>query len=575
MRTRKEKKHRVSPRIKQDQKAAVGSGYGEKMLNKMTVGKRFMITSGICLSLLVVLATVAVQSLHSAEEAVSVLSTNTLPSTRGSLLIASDVNRLRGEYWKHMATNSPAGMEKVEEDIRTDKATLQEHYKTYLLTIDNNEEDHGNYDALGRGLEEFESAWQKVLPISRAGKTDEAVALFMTAASPKFAEIEDTAARMVVYNKKVADALTSGSMNSSSNSLWLSVAISLVALVLGVLISWFMVTSTNAVLREATHELSDGSEQVVNAAAQVSSSSQSLAQGSSEQAATIEETSAAATEINSMAQRNTANSQSTAEMVTRSQESFAETNRMLDELLLAMAGIGESSGKISKIIKVIDEIAFQTNILALNAAVEAARAGEAGMGFAVVADEVRSLAQRSAQAAKDTAALIEESITKSDGGKINVDRVAASIRLLTRESSEMKVLVDEISLGSSEQAKGIDQISRSITQMEQVTQSTAANSEESAAAAEELTAQAESMQEVVHRLNSLVDGDSGRSIGLRQRASATRRISPSRPAATAVAKAPSTRLHTTVISHKASAPKIAVARTSEAEFPLEESFQSF
>jgi methyl-accepting chemotaxis protein/methyl-accepting chemotaxis protein-1 (serine sensor receptor) len=193
-------------------------------------------------------------------------------------------------------------------------------------------------------------------------------------------------------------------------------------------------------------------------------------------------------------------------MVEKTQESFTDTNRSLDQLLVAMNGIGESSTKISKIIKVIDEIAFQTNILALNAAVEAARAGEAGMGFAVVADEVRGLAQRAAQAAKDTASLIEESILKSDGGKVNVDRVAQSIRSLTAESQQMKILIDEINLGSQEQAKGIDQISGSISQMETVTQTTAANSEESAAAAEELTAQAQSMQEVVHRLQALVDG---------------------------------------------------------------------
>jgi methyl-accepting chemotaxis protein len=542
------------------------------MLSGLTIGKRFMTTSGICLGLLAVLAVVAVMSLRAADEAVSLLSTNTLPSTRGSLLIAGDVNRLRGEYWKHMATNSPAEMEKVDADIRTDKANLQDHYKTYLATIDDNAEDHGNYDALGKELEDFEGAWQQVYPISKAGKTDEAVAMFRSVASPKFQAIEETSAKMVDYNKRTADSLTSTSMSSSVHSLWLSVCIGLGAIVLGIVLSWYMVTSTNAVLREATNELSEGSEQVVSAAGQVSSSSQSLAQGSSEQAATIEETSAAATEINSMAQRNTANSRSTAQMVTNSQQSFAQTNQMLDELLIAMAGIGESSGKISKIIKVIDEIAFQTNILALNAAVEAARAGEAGMGFAVVADEVRSLAQRSAQAAKDTAVLIEDSITKSDGGKVNVDRVADSIRKLTAESSEMKILIDEISLGSTEQANGIDQISRSITQMEQVTQSTAASSEESAAAAEELTAQAESMQEVVHRLTSLVDGGSSHSSAIRPRATSRKRNAPLRPP---VNIAKPNGFGTARAKGQSALAALSKSKANHDEFPMEESFQSF
>jgi methyl-accepting chemotaxis protein len=171
-----------------------------------------------------------------------------------------------------------------------------------------------------------------------------------------------------------------------------------------------------------------------------------------------------------------------------------------------MGEITGSSQKISKIIKVIDEIAFQTNILALNAAVEAARAGEAGMGFAVVADEVRNLAQRCAQAARDTAALIEESIAKSDGGKSKVDRVAGALRRVTEEAAQVKTLVDEVSLGSKEQARGLEQISKAITQMGNAGQSTAATAEESAAAAEELTAQAATLTDIGQQLRGLVDG---------------------------------------------------------------------
>jgi methyl-accepting chemotaxis protein/methyl-accepting chemotaxis protein-1 (serine sensor receptor) len=223
-----------------------------------------------------------------------------------------------------------------------------------------------------------------------------------------------------------------------------------------------------------------------------------------------------------MARRATANSKSTAEMVSQSQEKFQATNRRLEQMVVAMDGIGDSSNKIAKIIKVIDEIAFQTNILALNAAVEAARAGEAGAGFAVVADEVRNLAQRCAQAAKDTAQLIDDSIAKANDGKTKVDEVAAAIRTITTESSQIRVLIDEINVGSQEQAKGIDHIMQSIAEIEQVTQHTAAGAQESAAAAQELSAQSNIMKDVIHRINSMVGGDIV--VGHSARGTAARRI---------------------------------------------------
>jgi len=261
-------------------------------------------------------------------------------------------------------------------------------------------------------------------------------------------------------------------------------------------------------LRQIEASVAAGARQVADASDQVASSSHAMAQGSSEQAASLEETSSSTEEISSMARRNTENSQAGATIVAQSREKFDETNHALDQMVVAMAEIDGSSDKISKIIKVIDEIAFQTNILALNAAVEAARAGQAGLGFAVVADEVRNLAQRCAQAARDTTTLIEESITKSKGGKAKVDQVTEAIRAITAESSKVKTLVDEVYLGSTEQTKGIEQIGKAILQMEQVTQTTAASAEENAAAAQELRGQSEKLKEVVEQLSALVHGAS-------------------------------------------------------------------
>jgi methyl-accepting chemotaxis protein/methyl-accepting chemotaxis protein-1 (serine sensor receptor) len=286
---------------------------------------------------------------------------------------------------------------------------------------------------------------------------------------------------------------------------WIVSIMVLLSLVVGV-VGVFVVRRMNASLRDAFTDLSEGAGQVASAAAQISSSSQTLAQGASEQAAALEETSASSEEINSMARKNAENAQAANSLVTQSQQKFSETNRSLEAMVQAMGDIKDSSDKVAKIIKVIDEIAFQTNILALNAAVEAARAGEAGMGFAVVADEVRNLAQRCAQAAKDTASLIEESIMKSNDGRAKGDQVTIAIRAISEESTTIKTLVDEVSLGSQEQTRGIEQVAKALAQMEQVTQQAAANAEESAAAAEELTAQASSLMEVVRQLRSMTGG---------------------------------------------------------------------
>jgi len=281
----------------------------------------------------------------------------------------------------------------------------------------------------------------------------------------------------------------------------------------------FVSRSVSHGLLGAISELTQGAEQVTHAASQVASSSQFMAQGASQQAASLEETSASTEEIISMTRKNAENSRSAAQVMATVDQEVKEGNRTLEDMLVSMYEINASSDKISKIIKVIDEIAFQTNILALNAAVEAARAGEAGMGFAVVADEVRNLAQRSAQAAKDTAALIEESISKSTEGGGKLGQVAQVIRAITESAGRVKTLVDEVSLGSQEQARGIDQISKAISQMDQVTQATAASAEESASASEELSAQAEAVSGIIGRLRALVGDTDGDSIRPRTAAS--------------------------------------------------------
>jgi methyl-accepting chemotaxis protein-like sensor len=259
-------------------------------------------------------------------------------------------------------------------------------------------------------------------------------------------------------------------------------------------------------LQATATEIRESAGQVVNLSRAVATSSQSLSQGATEQAASLEETSASMEEMASMTRRNAENAIAATQLVKDVAAQVTASNTALQEMVASMAAIKLSSNKVAKIIKTIDEIAFQTNILALNAAVEAARAGEAGMGFAVVADEVRNLAQRSAQAAKDTAGLIEESIARSQDGAGRVEQVATAIEAITKRVEQVKGMVEEVREASQQQTQGIDQVSQALAQMGRVTQTTAATAEESAAASEELNAQAEASIAVVAKLDGWRDG---------------------------------------------------------------------
>lgn len=208
-----------------------------------------------------------------------------------------------------------------------------------------------------------------------------------------------------------------------------------------------------------------------------------------------------------MTEQNAATSREAAELFSRADAMAVRADQALNDMMVAMGQIRGSGDKVAKIIKTVDEIAFQTNILALNAAVEAARAGEAGLGFAVVADEVRNLALRAAQAARDTVALIDESRDASTSGDAKASHLAGAIRDITASIERAKTLVDSVSTASAQQANGFRQVSESISEMEKLTQGTAATAEETAAASEEMHAQAEAARNQGQRLRVMVNGD--------------------------------------------------------------------
>lgn len=259
-------------------------------------------------------------------------------------------------------------------------------------------------------------------------------------------------------------------------------------------------------LEESISVIDAASAQGESASREISNASQRLAEGASEQAASLEETSATLEEISGMTRRNAEHAGS-AETIAAETRQAADTGAEdMREMARAMDEIKAASDNISKIIKTIDEIAFQTNILALNAAVEAARAGEAGAGFAVVADEVRSLAQRSALAAKETADRINDSIRKSEHGVRVSAKVSSSLDAIAERARRMNDLVREIAGGSNEQAQGVSQVNTAVGQLDAVTQSNAAAAEESASAAEELSAQSMELKAAVDRLVAIVSG---------------------------------------------------------------------
>ncbi len=315
---------------------------------------------------------------------------------------------------------------------------------------------------------------------------------------------------------RVCDAMTSSVRTALKESresaetkqafnFWMQLVLGVVSLVVGGSIL-LMVRSSTRNLRTLILRIREGVVQVASAAEQVSSSSQGLAQGAAQQAASLGDTASTSHEITAMTRKNLDSTESVAQLMVEAESNVSRMTESFDRMTASMKEISSSSEKIARIIKVIDEIAFQTNILALNAAVEAARAGEAGMGFAVVADEVRNLAQRSAQAAKDTAELIEESIQKSNEGATKLSEVAQAIGTSTTISLKVKTLADQVNIASKEQARGIEQISQAIAGMEQVTHQTASSAEESASAGEEMSSQAQEMKAAVAELVSVVGG---------------------------------------------------------------------
>ncbi|MEW6291229.1 MAG: methyl-accepting chemotaxis protein [Thermodesulfobacteriota bacterium] len=331
---------------------------------------------------------------------------------------------------------------------------------------------------------------------------------------------EECAAATADQHAKMASQIT------MANSVMISTAVA--AIVVGVLLSFFIIRSISKTLNRIIAGLKEGADQVASASTQVSAASQSLAAGAFEQAASLEETSATLEQVSSMTLQNAEHAQQAAGKTQEGNVIVDRANESMKELTVSMDELYQSSSATQKVVKTIDEIAFQTNLLALNAAVEAARAGEAGAGFAVVAEEVRSLALRSAAAAKVTAELIEGTVMKVQAGSQLVEKTNVSFQQVATTTARAGELVGEIAAASREQAEGVKQVNIAVNEIDKVIQQNAVNAEESASASKQLNAQAGQMQSMVEELVALVGGRAGRAEALAGEARSVRETAPRR-----------------------------------------------
>ncbi len=303
------------------------------------------------------------------------------------------------------------------------------------------------------------------------------------------------------------NVMTDTEMLKAAQQTKLAVSVlSLIAVVLGIGLGIVITRSIVTSLTRVMDDLGKGSEQVSVASGQVAQASQDMADGASTQASSLEETSATLEEMAAMTKENAGNASEANDLSSKLQ-GVAETGQdAMERMTDAIEKIKDSSDETARIIKTIDEIAFQTNLLALNAAVEAARAGDAGKGFAVVAEEVRNLAQRSADAAKDTSALIDQSQVNANGGVEVTQEVTKILGEIVSGVSRVSELIDAVSTSNEEQSRSVSEINRAVAQLDQVTQSNAANAEESASASEELSGQARELSSMVGVLGTIVNG---------------------------------------------------------------------
>jgi methyl-accepting chemotaxis protein len=425
--------------------------------------------------------------------------TRDMTERHAKITLANDVidlgNDTRIKAFKAQALREPALMIEGQKNFETIAAKFDElrkitRLKEDLARIDTVAAAAQGYD---RAMVAFLAEWKELQALA---KTREGLGDSLIDACIVLAD-----AGMGATTQIARDA-----MDSLNRSSYVMIVGLIIALLAGIGLAVVITRSITKPINRIIEGLNEGADQVASASGQVSAASQSLAEGASEQAASIEETSSSLEEMSSMTKQNAEHATQANTLMDESKQIVGSANASMTEMVSSMQEITKASEETGKIIKTIDEIAFQTNLLALNAAVEAARAGEAGAGFAVVADEVRNLALRAAEAAKNTADLIEGTTKKVQDGSALVERTSEEFNKVEESAMKVAELIGEIAAASREQSEGIDQVNQAVADMDKVTQQNAANAEESASSSEEMNAQAEQMKLMVDDLVTLVGG---------------------------------------------------------------------
>jgi methyl-accepting chemotaxis protein len=495
---------------------------------------RIAISVGILMLIVVLLGSAAVWRIVSINRGVVTLATNLLPSVVSLNRLSQATFASRGAVRRLLLDRGADGTAVSIDDsgFRNAAREAEAALTAYGRLLSDAEEERLFSQAMA-AWQGYTTAVESALVPLRKGEFTEAQQAMKQEADPALDKAIEIFNACVEYNVLLAEGQAEEAQRTVHTSILLVSSLLAATLLAAGLVGLLVIRATRRSLGDVSESLARGASQTTLAATQLATAGRSLAEGCNEQASAVTETSAALEQMTAMIRSTADNADKAKTFAGQAREAARTGADMMTEMNDAMLAIAASSTEVAKIVKDIDEIAFQTNILALNAAVEAARAGEAGAGFAVVADEVRSLAQRSAAAARETADKIEAAIGNSRRGSTSCGRVGEALEQIGRTVTAADGLVAEIATAAREQAQGIRQVGVAMGQMDKVTQSNSASAEQSATAAEQLKAQADALQTAVHLLRGLA--------GSRQRvvtASTTMAPVAPRPRPQAVAQSP-------------------------------------